>query len=305
MALVAADCLLESVRWPRGALVGLAAAVKLTPAAFVLFFLCRGDRRAAATAGVSFAGWSAVGFLLAPHDSVRYWTSVVFQTDRPGSLLYAANQSIMGVLARADLDPRTPAAMGAWLALSAVVLALAWRGMRRALVASADAWALSLCAFAALLISPVSWSHHWVWAAPALLVLAVASLRNRCRFTLAGVAVGLAVFAAAPQWWFPSGSNRELHWAAWQQVVGSSYVILAVVVLCAGAFFDPGRQQIHDFGDADRAQLRPPFRRIDPAQVGLAVELREGVPERRGGRIGLKRGRDVRGEIAALRAFRG
>ncbi|HEY7259862.1 MAG TPA: glycosyltransferase 87 family protein [Trebonia sp.] len=305
MALVAADCLPESVRWPRGALVGLAAAVKLTPAAFVLFFLCRGDRRAAATAGVSFAGWSAVGFLLAPHDSVRYWTSVVFQTGRPGSLLYAANQSIMGVLARAGLDPRTPAVTGAWLALSAVVLALAWRGMRRALVASADARALSLCAFAALLISPVSWSHHWVWAAPALLVLAVGGLRTRRPFTLAAVAAGLAVFAAAPQWWFPSGGNRELHWAAWQQVAGSSYVILAVVVLCAGAFFDPGRQQVHDLGDTHRAQLRPPFRRIDPPQVGLAVELREGIPERRGGRIGLKRGRDVRGEIAALRAFRG
>jgi len=305
MALVAADCLSASVRWPRGALVGLAAAVKLTPAAFVLFFLCRGDRRAAATAGVSFAVWSAAGFLLASHDSVRYWTSVVFQTGRPGSLLYAANQSIMGVLARAGLDPRSPAAMGAWLALSAVVLTLAWQGMRRALVASTDAWALSLNAFAALLISPVSWSHHWVWAAPALLVLAVIGLRSLRRFTLAGVAAGLAVFAAAPQWWFPSGVNRELHWAAWQQVAGSSYVIFAVVVLCAGAFFDPGRQQAHDLGDALRAQLRPPFGRIDPSQVGLAVELREGIPERRRGRIGLKRGRDVRGEITALRAFRG
>jgi alpha-1,2-mannosyltransferase len=305
MALVSADCLPASVRWPRGALVGLAAAVKLTPAAFVLFFLCRGDRRAAATAGVSFAGWSAAGFLLAPHDSVRYWTSVVFQTGRPGSLLYAANQSIMGVLARAGLAPRTPTATDAWLALSAVVLTLAWRGMRHALVASADAWALSLNAFAALLISPVSWSHHWVWAAPALLVLAVRGLRSRHRGTLGGVAAGLAVFAAAPQWWFPSGGNRELHWAAWQQVAGGCYAILAVVVLCAGAFFDPGRQQVHDLGDARRAQLRPPFRCLDPPQVALAVELREGVPERRGRRIGLKRGRDVRGEIAALRAFRG
>ena len=43
MALVAADCLAAAPRWPRGALVGLAAAVKLTPAAFVLFFLLRRD----------------------------------------------------------------------------------------------------------------------------------------------------------------------------------------------------------------------------------------------------------------------
>ena len=52
MALVALDCLTAvAPRWPRGALTGLAAAVKLTPAAFVLFFLLRRDYRAAATAG--------------------------------------------------------------------------------------------------------------------------------------------------------------------------------------------------------------------------------------------------------------
>ena len=54
MALVALDCLTAEPRWPRGALTGLAAALKLTPAAFVLFFLLRRDYRAAATAGVSF-----------------------------------------------------------------------------------------------------------------------------------------------------------------------------------------------------------------------------------------------------------
>ena len=48
MALVSLDCLAQSPRWPRGALTGLAAAVKLTPAAFVLFFLMRRDWRAAA-----------------------------------------------------------------------------------------------------------------------------------------------------------------------------------------------------------------------------------------------------------------
>ena len=231
MALVSVDCLSASTRWPRGAAVGLAAAVKLTPAAFVLFFLCRGDRRAALTAAVSFATVTAAGFPLAWHDSVRYWTSIVFQTGRPGNLVYAANQSIQAVLGRAGLDPRTPAGTAAWLALSAVVLVLACSGMRRAFARSEDAWALSLNAFAALLISPVSWSHHWVWAGPALLVLAVRGLRGRHVGGLAGCAIGLALFAAAPQWWFPCGENRETHWAVWQQIVGGSYVIFAAVIL--------------------------------------------------------------------------
>src|SRR6266702_2930075 len=118
MALVSADCLPATVRWPRGLLVGFAAAVKLTPAAFVLFFACRGDRRAVTTAAVTFAACAAAGFPLAWHDSVRYWTSVVFQTGRPGSLVNAANQSIQAFLVRAGLDPRASAETTARPAMS-------------------------------------------------------------------------------------------------------------------------------------------------------------------------------------------
>jgi alpha-1,2-mannosyltransferase len=214
MALVTLDCLPAAVRWPRGTLVGIAAAVKLTPAAFVLFFLLRGDRRAAGTAAVSFAACGAAGFLLAWHDSVRYWASVVFQTGRPGSLVYAANQSIEAVIGRAGLDPHAPAGTAMWLAASAAVFAAACAGMRRAIASSEDAWALSLNAFAGLLISPVSWSHHWVWAEPALLVLAARGPGQPRRGGLVTAAAGLA---------------------AWQQVVGSSYVIFAIVVLLLSA----------------------------------------------------------------------
>jgi alpha-1,2-mannosyltransferase len=235
MALVSVDCLSTRVRWPRGALAGVAAAVKLTPGAFVLFFLLRRDYRAAATAAASCAVTTGAGFLLASRDSARYWTSVIAETGRPGSPAYAANQSIQGVLARAGLDPHAPAGAVAWLGLSAVVLALACLGMRRAFAAAADAWALSLNAFAALLISPVSWSHHWVWGETAVLTLALLGRRRQWRGGLVAATGGLALFAAAPQWWFPSGGNRELHWAAWQQVAGGAYVIFASVMLLLSA----------------------------------------------------------------------
>ena len=217
--------------------------MKLTPAAFVLFFLCRGDRRAARTSAVSFAACTAVGFALDWHDSVRYWTSVVVQTGRPGSPLFCANQSIQAVLARAGLDPRTPAGTAVWLAASAVVLVLAWYGMRRASATSDDAWALSLNAFAALLISPISWSHHWVWAAPALLLLVVRGLQDKNRALLAAALAGLVLFAIGPQWLFPHTENREAHWAAWEQVIGGSYVILAAVILLISARRNPVARQ--------------------------------------------------------------
>lgn len=267
MALVALDCLAAETRWPRGALVGIAAAVKLTPAAFVLFFLLRRDYRATWTAALSFIMTTGAGFLLAPRDSARYWTSVIVATGRPGSPVFAANQSIQGVLARAGVDPRTTAGAAAWLMLSAVVVALAIRGMRRAFAGSADAWALSLNAFAALLTSPISWSHHWVWGETAMLTLALLSWRGgRLAGGRAGLAVaacGLAIFAAAPQWWFPLGQNRELHWAAWQQVLGSSYVILATAILLLSARPPKARHVLAGDGmsPAGRQFRRLPFRR--------------------------------------------
>jgi alpha-1,2-mannosyltransferase len=255
MALVAADCLVRSPRWPRGALTGIAAAVKLTPAAFVLFFLLRRDWRAALTVALSFLACTGAGFLFAWHDSVEYWTSVLFQASRPGSPVYAANQSITGVIARAGLDPGSPAGLALWLALSGGVVVLACLGMRRALAASQQAWALSLNALAGLLISPISWSHHWVWGEMAVLTLAVVCWPGRTRASCPGTrrtsaderpgasarlglilaAVGALMFALSPQWLLPDGGNRELHWAAWEQVLGSSYVIYAVIALLVAA----------------------------------------------------------------------
>ncbi len=86
------------------------------------------------------------------HDSVRYWTGVVFQTGRAGNLDYASNQSILAVLARAGLDPHSPAGMAIWLALSAIAAAVACRGMRYAFAAAEDCMALSLNAFAAIIL---------------------------------------------------------------------------------------------------------------------------------------------------------
>jgi alpha-1,2-mannosyltransferase len=235
MAMVSLDCMTERPRWPRGALVGFAAAVKLTPAAFMLFFLVQRDYRAARNAAVSFAATTGAGLLLAWPDSVRYWTSVIFQVGRTGNIAYAANQSIAGVMARAGGDPRALAATALWLALSAIVVAVACRGMRIAFAAGQNAWALALNAFAALLISPISWSHHWVWGVPAILTLAVLGWRQRAHLPLVTAAAGLAVFFAAPQWWFPSGNDTELRWAAWQQAVGSAYAGFAAFVLVSSA----------------------------------------------------------------------
>jgi len=101
----------------------------------------------------------------------------------------------------------------------------------RAFALREPSWALSLNAFAALLISPISWSHHWVWAAPGLLVLAVLARRRFWRAGLAAFCGGFVIFMVSPPWLLPHYGDTELQWAPWEQVAGGSYAIIAVTVL--------------------------------------------------------------------------
>lgn len=227
MALITFDCLLPAPRWPRGVLVGLAAAIKLTPAVFVLYFLIRGDRRAAATTAGSFVAVNVVVALIARPESLHYWRHTVFQTDRIGSTAYAGNQAMTGFLARSGLT--TSVQKGAWVVSAVVVLILAGLGMRAATAAGQPAWALSLNALAGLLISPISWSHHWVWVGPAVLTLVLLSRNRGGPLVLA--AVGVALTVVALHWRLPNSDGRELRWSAWEVVAGSSYVWFALVTL--------------------------------------------------------------------------
>jgi alpha-1,2-mannosyltransferase len=230
MAMVAADCLVREPRWPRGLLTGVAAAVKLTPLPFILFFLLRRDYRAAATMGLSFAACTALGVVFAPDDSRQFWSSALFTTTtRIGNPQYAANQSFMGILARDGFNLTSPTCLCIWLALTVATLAVTCVGMRRALAARHARLALALNALAALLVSPISWSHHWVWAAPALLALVAAGRDRSLRGAWPAAGCGLVIFVLAPQWWFDSVP----HWNLWQQALGDSYVIFAVSVLIA------------------------------------------------------------------------
>lgn len=226
MALVAVDCLVRRPRWPRGLLLGIAAAVKLTPAAFVLFLLLRGDRRAAVTAVVSGVAATAVGFAVAPRESVAFW----FGGPAGGvsGSPFFTNQTLQAVLVRAGADGAVRTV--GWLLLCAALLVVVAPVVRRepaplALVATAGL---------ALLVSPTSWSHHWVWVAPALLVAAATAWRARSPAWIAVTVLVAAVFVIAPhRLGLPRAGEAELGWTPWEQVVGSTYVWLTTGLLVA------------------------------------------------------------------------
>lgn len=164
-------------RW-RGVLVGLAAAIKLTPLLFVVFFLLAGRRRDALRAAAAFAGSAAVAAVLLPADSVQFWTRSLFSTSRVGDMASLGNQSLHAILGRAGIGPEHRPVV--WLVLVAVICALAlWRA--RSLAAEGrHAHAAVLVGCATIAASPVSWTHHQVWTVLAgmLLVASAGSARR-------------------------------------------------------------------------------------------------------------------------------
>ncbi len=236
MALVAVDCLAERTRWPRGLLVGIAAAIKLTPAAFVLFFLLRGDRRAAVVTVVTAAAATGLGFAVDAASSARYWFGGP-AAGVSGSVFYT-NQTVQAVLARAEVP--APVARAVWLVAAVALLALVAPVVRRA----DPAPALVAVAGFALLISPTSWSHHWVWIAPALLVVAAEAVRRWSRPWAVAAALLAVPFYVAPFRWLPHEHDQELSWTAAQQVVGATYVIVGIVALVALRLVAPRPERV-------------------------------------------------------------
>jgi alpha-1,2-mannosyltransferase len=210
----------------RGVWIGIAAGIKLTPLVFLGLLVVTRQWRALAYASAGFAATVLAGFLVSPHAATEYWTSLLADTTRIGGLAFSSNQSWNAFLIRLTGDLNGGGAI--WLALVAVTVAGGlW--LSRSLWLRGDRLAgVSVCALVGLLCSPVSWSHHWVWAIP-LGVSLLRAVHGRWR-----IVVGIAwfgLFTIAPIWWPPNHDNRELAWSVGDQLLGNAYLIAALVAV--------------------------------------------------------------------------
>jgi alpha-1,2-mannosyltransferase len=236
-AMVVADCLLVPVR-ARGLLTGLAAGIKIVPGIYVGYFLLRRDWAAARRAAFAFAGTVAVSAAADRRDTTRFWTRLFWNPDHVGQQAYVSNQSVFGQLVRLTRTLHPPYMLYAVLALCALGLAgyAAWRQLGL----GNEVAALTCVAFGGLLASPISWSHHWIWFAPASLVLVA---RGQWR----GAGILVLAPALAPQWWTPSGTPREFHHQWWQTALCLNYTLAGVSFLVAMCW-------TRGWGSADRAE---------------------------------------------------
>lgn len=225
------DCLLVPSRSPwRGVFTGVAISIKLTPAVFLAVFFVRREWRALTTALVTFLACGILGFLAAPASSATYWTRTLWDPTRIGSLAYSGNQSLQGLFSRIAPEHAT----SLWFVGCGAIVAALWWIMERTNQHSGDNVTLMLLASsAALLCSPVSWSHHYTW-----LTLAAVYLVLRRHWALAAL-TWLALLARG-HWLVPYSNHRELGWSWWQQIPGNDYVVVTVSLVVASAWFSSG-----------------------------------------------------------------
>ncbi|HLK77996.1 MAG TPA: glycosyltransferase 87 family protein [Streptosporangiaceae bacterium] len=245
-------------RWWHGIGIGLAAGVKLTPLIFIPYLLLiRRYRQAAVAAGV-FAATVALGYAVLPADSDTYWVHRLFlNANRIVFLGTRGNQSLRGALTR--LAGSVTSGTAPWIAaliLVAVVGLLAAAVLYRA---GQPVAGLLACALTGLLVSPLTWDHHWVWVAPALALLAHLGARARGLVRAAWWVAGgvlVLVFGAWPQLWnlsqagltpaglfwygpthyFATGDQPwypEFHWHGLQLLAGNILVLAGLLGLAA------------------------------------------------------------------------
>jgi alpha-1,2-mannosyltransferase len=232
MTAVVVDCLAPATPLPRGILVGLAAAIKITPAVFLLFFLLRKDSRAFVTAAGTGGVATGVGFALAPSESKRFWFGgVLFQPHRVSGPATRENQTIAASLSRLHLPEGAHAVTR--VALVVIVLVAGAIAIRYA----DPALAVLATAAVALLVSPLSWVAHWVWLAMAWLMIAhrafatmsddTASSRVRRGAAVVLLVVTVAFVFSPHDLASPNGPS----WRPWEHLVVHTYPTMAIVFL--------------------------------------------------------------------------
>ena len=258
-------------RWWKGAGVGIAAGIKLVPLIFIPYLLFARKFRQALMATIGFAFTVLAGFLIQGNDSSKWWFHGLFlQGGRTGFTGWEGNQSLRGLITR--LAGSIAGGQTEWI-LAAVLAGIA--GVACAAILDRSGYqvaGLLAAALTGLLLSPISWDHHWVWTAPAVAmaghyaVLAWRTARVRALAWWGLAAAILAVYGAWPGslWgeptdlgafslgilWQPPNTDPsvyykdgdqpwfvEYHWHGLQLITGNAFILggLALFVVLIAA----------------------------------------------------------------------
>jgi alpha-1,2-mannosyltransferase len=275
MVMIVADLTVVRPPW-RGLLVGLAAAIKLTPLVFLFYFVAARQWRSLLRGAGVVAGATALTWVVLPSDSVRYWFHEVFDAGRTGALGVVSNQSWNGMVHRPPFHGgHVGTAM--WLVLSLVTLAGGAVLCRWMVAQARTAEAVMVLALTELLVSPVSWTHHWSWLVLAPIV--AASLWRVHRAVAVSLLVLLGLAVSAPYLWL---RTPPVSYLASNALVLGGAVVLAGWVAAEwrhpAAFVELRSESAAVAGTAAANRAGPPAGTPEGAPEGTPEGAPEGTP---------------------------
>lgn len=205
-ALCVLDCVLPNTRWPRGMMIGLAAAVKLVPGVFIPYLWLTNRKRAAVVATAWFVGVNIATAIAIPQASKAYWTSALFDSNRLGNNAGTSNQSVRGAFLRA-----LPGNLGSalWVIVVIVVAIAAYRWARRASLSGYEVRGVAIVGLLSVLVSPVSWIHHLAGWIPLTIGVVLGDGRNLRRVLYA--LFGAVFFTLELPWWGSTIAGKYAH----------------------------------------------------------------------------------------------
>lgn len=222
----------------RGVLVGLAAAIKMTPILLIPYLVLTRQTGAWRRALGTFVAAGAIAAAASPGASWIYWTRDAWGPNRAGWLPWIGNQGAVAVVERLVHDTLSTVPM---FALCAGIV-----GVGLYLAVKLYQPSLPMLGFLVMevtesLASPVSWAHHMIWVIPliAWLVLAIDRPKHGAWWA---VAVS-AVFFAAPIWWVPHGPHVKYAGHGWSMLLADSFFIVLVAILVASSMLVAARRR--------------------------------------------------------------
>jgi alpha-1,2-mannosyltransferase len=287
MALIMWDlCQPDRHKW-KGAGVGIAAGIKLIPLIFIPYLLLTRRYRQAGVAAGTFVATAVLGYVVLPADSLAWWLQGVFaRGSRTGFIGWEGNQSLLALITR--LSGSIAVGQGRWLGIAGATVVVGIVSAAALSRAGHPVVGVLTCALTGLLVSPISWDHHWVWIVPGVTVLAGYGLRARGGLRaayLAGAAMVAGLFGGWPGFlwgkpvdlgafsegfiWAPPNTNPgdfaklgdrasyvEYHWTGWQLLAGNLYVLtglalFALIVVVAARSRSEGRPSPAALAPAD------------------------------------------------------
>ena len=231
-------------RLPKGVAIGIAAGIKLTPGLFAVYLMLTGRVRSSVTAGLTFLATVALGAALLPDATWGFWTKYLYDSTRVGKTEIVDNQSVRGAVARIlhTADPGTLATLaGATVAVAGLAVA-AWAHRSARWSPRGEAWGICCAAVTAVLVSPISWTHHWVWCVPMLVLLAAEAAHERSRPAAVRRLRWRVIFGAAllaflsfGMWVVPHKGDLDLRLSPLHQLPAAVYPLTGLGFLAVAA----------------------------------------------------------------------